>query len=180
MNDFIFGRNPPPPELAVRVDDNLPGTDEPLLHRWRAWWDKKYDGDVIGIKLQCYPVVRKTPTGAWIDPHAYRLREYREDDSASWEWSQPYKDILRWISDDSGSSWAKPTKELAIASLIYRYQKWANRIAADIRYFMDCGHALRTIYPEHRDMANGRMAAVKDHAVLWPEEKPDPVEELTP
>ena len=165
MNNFIFGHSPLPSEPAVRMDDNMPATDAPDLHRWRAWCDRTYNGDVIGIDLRCYPVVRKTPTGAWIDQHAYRLRRYSEDDSALWEWSQPYKELLRWVSDDSGASWAKPTKELAIASLVYRYQKWANRLASDVRYFMDCGHALRTIYPEHMDMVAGRISVVQDHAV---------------
>lgn len=60
------------------------------------------------VFLESYPVIRRTPKGAWIDaglcsPH-------------------------RFILDDATKRWAYPTKELAIESLYRRYAMHQKRL----------------------------------------------------
>ncbi len=146
----------PSNELAIRRDD-MP--DDPVSLRWRAWWDRSYDRTVRGIEAKCYPVVRTTPKGAWIDPHAYRNGD---------EWSQPYKELLRWVSNDGGQAWAKPTQADALNSLVERYRRWASRIGGDIDYFVQASEALKVLMPDREWIAKyglgeiaGRLEGIK-------------------
>lgn len=123
--------------------------DDKSSLRWRASWNKHFDGSILGVDVRCYPVVRETPCGAWIDQHAYR--EWRD---GGWDWSQPYHDLLKWVSNDGGAAWAKPTKQEALYSLVYRHKRWSSRILNDICYFMEASEALAELFPESKEQAD--------------------------
>lgn len=143
-----------PEQMSVTEPPSEFVNDADVL-RWRAWWNKHYDGSVLGIKLECYPVVRPTPCGAWIDPHAYR--EWRD---GGMKWSEPHKELLKWVGNASGAAWAKPTKEAALDSLFYRYKRWSSRILNDIEYFMNAGKAMTELFPERAILADQAHAAL--------------------
>ncbi len=135
------------PRITESISEEMP--DDPALLRWRAWWNKGWDGKMLGVELRCYPVVRKTPKGAWIDPHGYR-----QWGSGKMEWAEPRKELLRWVSNDGGQAWAKQTRQDAIDSLIYRHKRWAIRILNDITYFMGASNALSALFPDKADQAD--------------------------
>lgn len=140
-------------ELKVRKQYEQFG-DDPDNLRWRAWWDKNYDGKVLGIKLECYPVVRQTPCGAWINPVAWIYHRYDETGvEVGHGWSEPSKQLLRWVGNESGQAWAKKTQQAAIDSLLYRFQRWGRRMGQDLGYFLAVAHALGEIYPDKKAMA---------------------------
>lgn len=140
-------------ERAIRKDQFQDLGDDPDTLRWRAWWDQQSVTDeVIGVRLQPYPVVRLTPLGAWIDPHAYR---------SAGAWSQPYKELLRWVRNDSGAAWAKPSQQLAIDSLIYRYRRWGQRCARDLSYFIAAGETLKELFPAKARIADEAFGALR-------------------
>lgn len=138
-------------ELKVRKQYEQFG-DDPDNLRWRAWWDKNYDGKVVGIKLECYPVVRLTPCGAWINPVPWLKHHYNET-GVEYDWSEPCKQLLRWVGNESGQAWAKRTQQDAIESLLYRFQRWGSRIGKDLGYFLAAAHVLGEMYPEKKAMA---------------------------
>jgi len=119
--------------------------DDPLLHRWRATWE----ADGSGIWLQAFPVIRNTPTGAWIAKYAYR-----EATKQPWEDGAPAKgwncdpNFKRWISNKSGASYAKPTKDDAIKSLAIRLTRWTCRIKAEYDRAMVATETLKELRPE--------------------------------
>ena len=139
-------------ERAIRKDSFVDMQDDPDAHRWRAWWDQSVIDEVIGIKLQPYPVVRVTPAGAWIDPHAYRSGD---------SWSQPNKELLRWVSNDGGAAWAKPSQQLAIDSLLYRYRRWGQRCARDLSYFIAAGETLKELFPAKARVADEAFGVLR-------------------
>jgi hypothetical protein len=138
------------PELAVRHEHDC--GDDMRAHRWRATWDKRWDGNVQGVLLTAYPVVKNTECGAWIDPLAY------------WhgEWCISSPECHRWVRNDSGQAWAKPTQELAVESLIYRHKRWSSRILNDIAYFHKVTKALGQMFPNEA----GHVASALRHLEL--------------
>jgi hypothetical protein len=141
-------------ERAIRKDQFEDLHDDPHALRWRAWWDRSVIDEVIGIKLQPYPVVRVTPAGAWIDPHAYRC---------GGKWSPPYKELLRWVSNDGGAAWAKPSQQIAIDSLLYRYRRWGQRCARDLAYFIAAGETLKELFPAKVRVADEAFNCLRAH-----------------
>lgn len=89
--------------------------DDPVSHRWRAWWSSGTDDwrDGLGIELRCYPVVKTTSAGAWIANHAYW-------NGANWQ----NISAARLVMNGSGSAWAKPTQDAAVRSLAVRLSRW--------------------------------------------------------
>ena len=123
--------------------------DDPLSHRWRATWEQ----DGSGIWLQAFPVIRNTPTGVWIAKYAYRR-------SGVWDYEEVYK---RWISNKSGASYAKPTKDEAIKSLAIRLTRWTCRIKAEYDRAMSAAEALASLRPElasYADTAKKNLTAL--------------------
>src|SRR5690606_20016976 len=113
-----------------------------------AQWDHLLD-DTVGIRLQCYPVLKVTPAGAWIDPEAYHHGEW-----------VTHENFKRWVSNKGGQAWAKPTQAAALESLTIRYQRWAGRLSSDINFFMAASHTLKTIMPEHERNVHDMMQIV--------------------
>lgn len=125
--------------------------DDMRAHRWRATWDKTWDDKVQGIVVTPYAVVKNTECGAWIDPHSY------------WhgEWNLCSPDVRRWVRNDSGQAWAKPTRQIAIDSLIYRHKRWASRILNDIIYFRDVTNALGILFPDENQHVAQSLSALE-------------------
>jgi len=130
--------------------------DDPDSIRWRAWWEKSYDGKVLGVSVQCYPVVKVTEQGAWIDPYAFR-----EGWGENRSWTEPVKALTRWVSNDGGAAWAKPTKQIAIDSLLYRHKRWASKILNDICYFMDATKTMAILFPDRQIQADRSINALR-------------------
>lgn len=150
------------PKVAIYpLGTSLSLGDTPNKHRWRAWWDKDYNGRVVGIALQAYPVTRVTPQGAWIDPYAYTqaTRQPWEDGAPAEEWVT--SDVgLRWVSDDGAQAWAKQTKEQALASLVVRLTRWAQHAMNDVKRVIASADAACALFAEdtepHRQAAAAR------------------------
>lgn len=124
---------------AIRYDCPADWGDAPETHRWRATWDRTWDGKVCGIAVKPYPVTRLTEQGAWFDPLAY------------WhgDWSHSPKECHKWVNNESGQAWVKPTREAAIDSLLYRHKRWSSRILNDVIYFREATLVLAELFPEH-------------------------------
>jgi len=124
--------------------------DNPGL-RWRATWNKSYDDEVIGVLVTPYPVIKDTPQGAWIDPYAY------------WhgEWNLSASTLHRWVSNNGGQAWAKPTRKAAIDSLIYRHRRWSSRILNDIIYFRDVTNVLGALFPDEATHVAHSLSALE-------------------
>lgn len=122
--------------------------DDMRAHRWRATWDKTWEGKVQGILVTPYAVVKNTECGAWIGPLSY------------WqgEWNLCLPEGHKWVRNDSGQAWAKPTRQLAIDSLIYRHKRWASRILNDIIYFRDVTNALGALFPDEAEHVKRALA----------------------
>ena len=124
--------------------------DEPDKHRWRASWVTAWDESLIcGIQLDAYPVLRLTPTGAWIDPVAMRqaTKQPWEDGAPGMEWIT-HLGHKRWVGNVSGSAWAKRTKEDAILSIAIRLTRWAQKCANDHARAMAAVETLRVLRPD--------------------------------
>jgi hypothetical protein len=116
---------PTPTEPSInwaRLCDDL--GDNPATHRWRAGWDKNWDGVVIGIELRAYPVVKLTPQGAQIDPEAWR--EYKTS-GTGWHLTGE----KRFVTNTGAQAWAKPTQEDALHSIAVRLERWARQVYRD-------------------------------------------------
>lgn len=142
------------PEIHLSYD--LPEDPEKL--RWRAWWsDKVYfpTGQTAGIELVCYPVIRKTKCGAWIDPHPYRqaTKQPWEEGAPAMDWAPHTEGTLRWVSDNSGQSWAKPTREEAIQSLAIRLSRHARNVRESLDKIAERAATLETLRPDLADYA---------------------------
>lgn len=137
------------PKLEVLSSPDLP--EDPAKLRWRARWNA--DRDIVsGICLECFPVLKVTTAGAWIDPHAYHHGIFHMSGQK------------RWVSNDGGAAWAKPTKEEALLSIAIRYVRWASRIASDIAYFRACGHVLGELMPDRKEQADDLLRMVRASA----------------
>jgi hypothetical protein len=130
--DFAAELNPAP---AITYGwEELSETDAPNEIRWRARWDSNYSTALPGgIFMECYPVVRKTYYGAWIDPHAYRqaTKQPWEEGAPAYEWVLSHPSLHRFVYDKSGASWAKPTRALALHSLGIRLTRWSAKVRRD-------------------------------------------------
>lgn len=127
--------------------------DDPSRLRWRAWWTWVYGGQIEGVELICYPVIKVTPTGAWIDPTAYHFGE----------WSI-HPELKRWVSNDGGSAWAKPTQQLALDSLLIRHNRWASRLCGDVAKFRSTLAAIEKLFPERHEAAKALLAVIGESA----------------
>jgi hypothetical protein len=118
--------------------------DDPTLHRWRAFWSPcDIDGKTGGIELRAYPVIKPTRCGVWVDEMAWR-------DGKGWNTSSTGK---RFVHNDSGQAWAKPTQEDAIKSIAIRLTRWSNRIAGDVRRAKTAADVLEKLRPDLADFA---------------------------
>lgn len=120
--------------------------DNPESHRWRASWYDTYDqatggSKVIGIALAAYPVLKLTECGAWIGKSSYR--EFRGKE-ITWPWT----DERRWVSNNSGASFAKPTQDQALHSVMYRLMRWHSKTMQDVRRLRSAGRVAHALLPE--------------------------------
>ncbi len=140
--------------------------DDPARIRWRAVWDKDYSDDLPhGIWMECYPVVRKTRCGAWIDPHAYRqaTKQPWEEGAPANAWGLSDSSLHRFVYDRSGASWAKPTRALALHSLGYRLTRWSNNVRRDVaRVNAACKVADALLF------SDSEWDARPEHVLFWP------------
>jgi hypothetical protein len=114
--------------------EEFEGVNDPDHIRWRAMWESGWeDGLPVGIELRCYPVVRKTPCGAWIATQAGRqdTRQPREEGAPAYEWVH-YSGPQKFVYDKSSAAWAKPTIDEALRSLGIRLRRWSARVRRDI------------------------------------------------
>lgn len=138
---------PRAPELTIDTYRNM--ENDPETIRWRAGWSSDYSNEVEGIELRAYPVIRRTPQGAWVDPHAYH--------HGAWQLSGS----KRWVSDTGGAAWAKPTKEDALFSIAYRFSRWSSRLHNDINYYFAVAHALGVLLPGQKFRADDGKSLVR-------------------
>lgn len=139
--------------------------DDPSAHRWRAWWRTGCDDlGPNGIELHAYPIIRATPCGAWIDVDASRqaTKQPWEEGAPALEWTKAGWHKTRWVSDNSGQSWAKPTQEEAIRSLAVRLERWSANIARDVRRASQAVEVMAELRP---DLA--RYATAAQHNLRW-------------
>lgn len=134
--------------------------DNPQTHRWRATWE----ADGSGIWLQAFPVIRQTPTGVWIAKYAYlqATKQPWEDGAPANEWVYRAEEC-RWISNESGASYAKPTKDDAIKSLAIRLTRWTCRIKAEYDRAMEASISLTKLRPDlasYADTAKKNLTAL--------------------
>lgn len=137
------------PELEIRYTHDF--DDDMKMHRWRATWDRNWYRNILGILVTPYAVVKNTECGAWIDPYSY------------WHggWCLSPSEAHKWVRNDSGQAWAKPTRQLAIESLIYRHKRWHSRILNDIIYFRDVTSALGIMFPDKSEQARHALASLE-------------------
>lgn len=133
---MMYGLDDVLPDVTPEIRYTMPefeGVDDPDAIRWRAGWDSCMSTGVpVGIEMQCYPVTRKTPRAAWIDPYAFReLVEWTEVGTThSWNLSDP--SMHKLVYDRSIAGWAKPTQAEALRSLGARLTRWSARTRYDI------------------------------------------------
>lgn len=111
--------------------------DNPATHRWRAGWTAG-EHDKTDIELRPVRVVKPTPAGAWIDPDAWW-------DGSSW----CYVGSKRWVANDSGSAWAKPTQEAALQSLAIRLDRWAIQMANQLTQLRSAIATAEELLPQY-------------------------------
>jgi hypothetical protein len=144
MDLAIFAQATPVyPEISIIKRPEF--DDDPSTLRWRAWWNFTYDVQACaGVELICYPVLKLTPAGAWIDPIAYHHGEWVTHETCK-----------RWVSNDGGQAWAKSTQQDALDSLLIRHKRWASRLHSDVAKFRCTLAAIEKLFPD-------RMAAAVD------------------
>jgi len=128
--------------------------DDPDNHRWRAWWGSSW------IELRAYPVIKRTPFGAWIDEMGFC-----HDLTINPEQMQ----TKRFVQDGSARSWAKLTREGAIQSLVIRASRHTNIIFRDAEALRDRAKLIRALLPEHIAVAEyieRRLAWLPDGGLL--------------
>lgn len=125
------------PKISIREDIG----DDPNSHRWRAYWERDYDGTITGIELVPYPVVKLTPQGAQIDPHAWR-----EWQTAGRAWH--LTGDKRFVTNTGDQAWAKPTQERALHSVAVRLTRWARRLHNDQQNIRQAAHVLQQLRPD--------------------------------
>jgi hypothetical protein len=148
MSDFQFGGMTAEMQPAITKWSFEDLGDDAASHRWRAWWASgDIYGEVGGIELRAYPVIKHTPCGVWIDELAWR---HWEGQKQVWRMSSHGK---RFVNNGSGQGWVKPTQEEAIKSLAIRLCRWSNRIASDVRRAKSAATALEKLRPDLADFA---------------------------
>jgi len=123
------------PPRIVDAYREFEGVDDPDHIRWRAtWYRDSSTGLPVGIVLTPYPVARKTPCGAWVDPLAYRqaTKQPWEKGAPASEWLLSDKEMWKFVHDRSGASWAKPTRAEALRSLGIRLTRWSAKVRRDV------------------------------------------------
>lgn len=143
------------PEPRVLRAESYPSDleDDAGAHRWRAQWSTEHDGTVRGIDLTAYPVVKLTPQGAWIDPHAYRQWE-----AGGQVWH--LTGSKRWVSNTGGAAWAKPKKDEALHSIAVRLHRWAQRLHSDNVKLRQAAEALKVLRPNDGYYANRALETI--------------------
>lgn len=138
------------PRLII-VGENL--GDNPETHRWRAWWERLWSGSTTGIRLSPYKVLKATSCGVWIDPFSYGKQTPN-----GWEWQDFGHGNRRWVSNDGGQAWAKPTQQEALHSLAIRLCRWGLRLRQDVDRMTASAHALAVIMPERKAYAETALS----------------------
>ena len=143
---FDFSEDFKEPKI-VRAYNQDELDDNPSSHRWRASWYNThsclYHGrEVVGIQMTAYPVVRATPCGAWIAQGAFRDRY---GDSRLWT---GLDHGVRWVSNQSGASFAKPTQELALHSIAYRLMRWRQKTVRDVKRLREAAFVCKALLPD--------------------------------
>lgn len=127
--------------------------DDPASHRWRAWWAL---GDISsetgGIELRAYPVIKPTRCGVWVDELAWR--EWEKE----WNMSSVGK---RFVHNDSGQAWAKPTQEQAIESLAIRLCRWTANMQRERARAESAAKALEKLRPDLSVYAKAALENLK-------------------
>lgn len=142
---FDFSEDFKEPKI-VRAYNHDDLGDDPASHRWRASWYDTYDSaygghKVIGILLSAYPVLKATPTGAWIGKNSYRERRGPE---ITWV----YTEDRRWVSNNSGSAFAKCTQDEALHSIAYRLMRWHQKTIRDVKRLREAAFVCNALLPE--------------------------------
>jgi hypothetical protein len=127
--------------------------DAPDQHRWRAQWSDA-DDRVDGIRLVAHPVVSVTPRGAWIDQHAWRERRA---DGLGWHLSGS----KRWVSNDGGQAWAKPTQEAALLSIAVRLHRWSQKLYHEIQRLHAAAEVLKVLRPQDQSYAHRAIETMR-------------------
>ena len=134
--------------------------DDPTTHRWRAQWET--DGD--GISLVDFPVIKLTPCGAWINEHSFReaTKQPWEEGAPDKQWV-PYREGMkkRFVHNNSGQAWAKPTKEEALHSLAIRLCRWTDNIRREVDRARAAAETLRKLRPQEKDFAKAAINNLK-------------------
>lgn len=139
--------------MKITTDRFTDFPENPDLVRWRAWWDWDAYGETLhGIELRCYPVIKVTPLGAWIACSSIHHGE--------WVLSGQ----KRWVSNDGGQAWAKPTKADALFSIAYRFSRWGTRLSNDINRYMTVAHALTELMPNNEFRVRDGVSIVRHAA----------------
>lgn len=141
MSFSLLALNGKTAEAPTIVQDESDLGDDPNSHRWRAQWDRHYDGTVTGIWLRAYPVVKLTPQGAHIDPDAWR--EWQTGGRA---WHLTGR--TRWVSNTGSQAWAKRTQEEALRSIAIRLDRWSRRLYGDMQRIADAAGVLAVLRPD--------------------------------
>lgn len=131
-------------EPKITIHDDL--GDDPNSHRWRAYWERDYDGTITGIELVPYPVVKLTPQGAQIDPRAWR-----EWQTAGRVWH--LTGDKRFVTNTGDQAWAKPTKERALHSVAVRLERWARQIRRNYAAVQQAAEVLGQLRPDDAYLA---------------------------
>lgn len=142
---------PQKPDPQVRKHPEL--GDDPATHRWRAQWDTDYGGDVRGITLTAYPVIKLTPQGAWVDHIAWP--EYNRD-GLGWHLTGE----KRWVSNTGGMAWAKPTQDIALNSIAIRLHRWAQKLHHDNVKIRQAIKVLMILRPEDAHWAKHALETI--------------------
>ena len=134
--------------------------DDPTTHRWRAQWETNGEG----IWLVAYPVIKTTPCGAWINEHSYReaTKQPWEEGAPDKQWV-PYREGMkkRFVHNNSGQAWAKPTKEEALHSLAIRLCRWTSNIRREVNRARAAAETLRKLRPQEADFAQTAINNLK-------------------
>ena len=160
---FPFGKIEIAPAIYCYGFEDL--DDNPATHRWRAQWSYTYQGECDGIQLHAYPVLKTTRCGVWINQDSYR-----EATKQPWEEGAPAKDWVpfqpswmkkRFINNNSGQGWAKPTREEAMHSLAIRLTRWASHIRRDVEKAQSAAEVLLKLRPQEDYLSKAALQHLK-------------------
>jgi hypothetical protein len=140
-------------EPTIVIAPNPAFGNDPDSHRWRARWNRDFDNVIVGIRLEAFPVIRKTEFGVWVDPFAWWYHN-------KWEFST---EGAKWMSNTSAASWAKPYQKDALHSLTVRYQRWSSHVRKDIEDIIRAGWCARKLLPSDASGIEGTERAFLYH-----------------